>query len=68
MELIPIVERSVSHHREFGKFIVIYPNNVKAFSSLVAAFKFYFKLEEEASLWDITAGEELLERKCFVKT
>jgi len=67
MEIIPIVERSVSHHREFGKFIVIYPNRVKDFSSLVAAFKFYFKLEEEASLWDITTGEELLERKCFIK-
>lgn len=65
MEMISVVERSVSHHREYGKFLVVYHNNVKLFNGLVSAFIFYFNLDKEASLWDITAGEELLERKCF---
>lgn len=65
MELISTVERAVSHSREFGKFIVVYKNNVRSFNSLITAFLFYYRLETEASLWDITSGEELLEKKCL---
>lgn len=65
MELISTVEKAVSHSREFGKFVVIYTNSVRTFDSLVAAFIFYFSLDKEASLWDITEKEELLEKKCL---
>jgi hypothetical protein len=65
MELISTVEKAVSHKRESGKFIVIYHNNLKSFDKLLNAFIFYFRLNLEASLWDITEGEELLEKKCL---
>lgn len=65
MELISTVEKAVSHTREFGKFVVIYKNSVKTFDSLVAAFIFYFALDTEASLWDISEEDELLEKKCL---
>ena len=65
MEMESIVERAVSHSREYGKFIVIYQQNVKFFDSLVTAFVFYFHLEHEATLWDITKEAELLEKKCL---
>jgi hypothetical protein len=65
MQLIPTVEKAISHSREFGVFIVIYKNSVRSFNSLIKAFKFYYNLDTEASLWDITSGEELLEKKCF---
>lgn len=63
MELISTVEKAVSHQRESGKFVVIYQNNLKTFDKLLNAFIFYFRLNREASLWDITGGEELLEKK-----
>ena len=65
MELISTVEKAVSHRRESGKFVVIYQNNLKSFDKLLTAFIFYFGLNGEASLWDITEGEELLEKKCL---
>ena len=65
MKIVSTVERAVSHNREFGKFLVIYKSGVKVFNSLVTAFQFYYNLETEASLWDITDQEELLEKKCI---
>jgi hypothetical protein len=63
MELIPTVENAVFHPREFGKFVVIYRSSIKTFDGLVSAFIFYFNLTVEASLWDITDQEELVEKK-----
>jgi hypothetical protein len=65
MKLISTVEKAVSHGRESGNFVVIWHNSVKAFDNLLSAFIFYFNLNREASLWDITEGEELLEKKCL---
>lgn len=65
MELILTVEKAQHHYREEGRFIVIYKNDLRPFNTLVAAFKYYFILNGEASLWDITEKEELLEKKCF---
>ena len=64
MALISTVEKAVSHRRESGKFIVIYHNNPKSFDKPQNAFMFYFSLNREASLWDITEEEEL-EKKCL---
>ena len=64
MQYTSTVEKAVSHSREEGKFIVIYPNSVKVFNTLIAAFLFYYRLDKEASLWDITEDKaELLEQK-----
>lgn len=63
MELISTVERAVSHHREVGKFLVLYRESSKEFPSLVSAFIFYYNLKEAASLWDMTENSELLEQK-----
>ena len=65
MELVSTVEKAVSHPREFGDFVVVYQNSVKSFKSLIKAFIFYYNLDTEASLWDITSGDELLEKKLF---
>jgi hypothetical protein len=63
METIPIVERAISHHRERGKFLVRYNDSAEHFDNILPAFIFYFDLEQEATLWDITEDEELLEKK-----
>lgn len=63
MKLVSTVEKAVSHNREFGKFVVVYKNSIKVFEGLVSAFIFYYYLDKEASLWDLTEGAELLEQK-----
>lgn len=67
MEFISTVEKAISHSREFGKFIVVYKTNVKLFPTLVAAFLFYYTLDKDASLWDVTGDTaELLEQKYLI--
>jgi hypothetical protein len=68
MELVSMVENAVSHDREVGRFMVVYKSNIKVFKTLVSAFIFYDKLDKEATLWDITESEELLEQKCYQLT
>jgi hypothetical protein len=64
MEFISTVEKAISHSREFGKFIVVSKTNVNLFVTLVSAFLFYYHLDKEASLWDVTGDTaELLEQK-----
>ena len=62
-KLIPIIERAQDHYRESGRFLVISRNNVREFDRLINAYQFYYILEREASLWDITGKEILLEKK-----
>ena len=66
MKVVSIIERAVSHSREFGKFIVQHGRSTQQFDSLVKAFIFYYYLEEEAALWDITEGRVLLEKKVLL--
>jgi hypothetical protein len=66
MKIVSIIERAISHSREYGKFIVVNKTTTE-FDSLVKAFIIYYYLEEEASLWDITEGRELLEKKILLK-
>lgn len=65
MKKISTVERANTHERESGKFVVIWHHRIKAFTTLISAFIFYVYLESEASLWNITIREELLEKKCL---
>ncbi len=55
------------HQREEGSFEVRYGSNLKAFfDSLSAATLFYLRYRGAAAIYDVTVGEELIERKIKV--
>jgi hypothetical protein len=54
--------------RETGKFQVRQHSRVTDFESLIAASLFFHPIDEEASLWDITASPVMIESKFFVAT
>ncbi|TCJ14456.1 hypothetical protein EPD60_10725 [Flaviaesturariibacter flavus] len=56
--------RSISSHiRHIGRFEVRAGNTVTAFNLLEEAYEHFKRLDEEATLWDVTDIPELLESK-----
>jgi hypothetical protein len=52
--------------REEGIFQVRYSKGDNLFETLIGAFNFYITLEDEASIYDITEGERLVEVKKYL--
>jgi hypothetical protein len=53
--------------REDGLFQVRYNGETAHFHRIIPAFKFYLTIQAEASLYDVTDGEQLLEAKRYLK-
>ncbi len=49
-----------------GRLEVKYAGNSREFSSIVAAVKFYYYLDVDASIWDITGKPALIEAKTVI--
>ncbi|HUC83317.1 MAG TPA: hypothetical protein VMR70_20570 [Flavisolibacter sp.] len=52
---------------EKGNIEVKYAKGSKQFESIIPAVKFYFGLNEEASLWDMTGEPQLIESKFAIE-
>lgn len=53
--------------REEGRFEVRYNDKVKTFARIIGAYGFYLSIQTEATLYDVTDGEELLEMKRYLR-
>lgn len=63
LNLFRISDGAEQYLVEWGKFELRYNNQIKTFDSLLAAFKKYITIPYEASLYDVSNGEALIERK-----
>lgn len=63
VNLFRLSDGAEHHPREEGHFQVRYNCKVNSFPTLVKAFVFYLRLNEAATLWDVSQGAYLVERK-----
>ena len=66
MELIREDYEGLDYPYKTGKFEVIYEkDNIKTFSGLRKAIKFYESLQIPCAIWDVTRGAEILQIKKY---
>ena len=64
LHIYRLTDGAEHHQREEGRFEVRWgKGHKKEFTFFLKAFVFYLLAEHEASLWDVTAEVELIERK-----
>lgn len=66
LQLYRLTDGAENYGRDEGLFEVRYADEVKQFSLLISAYKFYAFVSHEAKLYDVTNGEVLIEVKRYL--